>query len=128
MKKVFFAIILFISCLKVDAQNTPTQTIYCEMVESSYYPFKIAIILDMGEDKGKFNLHPSYILNEQTRKPERFNSLIEGLNLMSKKGWRFEQAYTTMNDSASIIHYLLSHEVISGEENNYFPLTGKDSF
>ncbi|WP_276637203.1 hypothetical protein [Prevotella pallens] len=45
-----------------------------------------------------------------------FNSMVDAGNYMSNKGWTFVQAYTSIYESKSIIHWIFYKEATSPKE------------
>jgi hypothetical protein len=132
MKKNITFLILCISCISIYAQTDSTtvdeirvRTIYCELLGTSALTNKVTVTIDMGEEKGFLGLNTSYIIDEATGKPKKFNSMVDAMNFMGTKGWEFVQAYAITIGSSNVYHFLLKQTVILGEDGQYYPATKK---
>lgn len=125
MKRWILILAVIASCYTVSAQTEERETIYCEIVGTANLLGKISVTIDMGEDKGTFNLNTSYIIDESTGKAKKFNSMVDAMNFMGKKGWKFEQAYIVTSGNTNVYHFLLSQEIVKGADGNYYPATKK---
>ncbi len=81
--------------------------VYCEIVGTSQaFSRKITIVVDFGE---KMSVWADNRMKDETGKPIVFNSMIDGLNFMGKRGWLFMQAYSvSYANNGQVYHYLLS--------------------
>jgi len=132
MKRNIMFLILVISCISIYAQNDSTivdefrvRTIYCELLGTSGLTSKVTVTVDMGEEKGFLGLNTSYIIDESTGKPKKFNSMVDAMNFMGTKGWDFVQAYAITIGSSNVYHFLLKQTVVLGEDGQYYPATKK---
>jgi hypothetical protein len=130
MKKNIIFLVLIVSSIGIYAQNDSTtvddlrvRTIYCELLGTSGLTNKVTVTIDMGEEKGFLGFNTSYIIDETTGKPKKFNSMVDAMNFMGTKGWEFAQAYTITIGSTNVYHFLLKQTVFLGEDGQYYPAT-----
>jgi hypothetical protein len=65
----------------------------------------VTVSVDYGDKTGMFQ--DTRVRDEQTGKVEKFNSMVDALNYMSEKGWKFENAYAITTGSQNVYHFLL---------------------
>lgn len=76
---------------------------------------KVTITVDFGQ-KNSSNAHKSKLVGEDG-KDIVFNSMIDAMAYMSKRGWSFVQAYAaSVPMQGNVYHYLMSKEVASDDE------------
>jgi hypothetical protein len=125
MKKIILTLLVgFAYVVSFSQTDSTTRKVYCELVGSPSFG-KTTVVIDMGESKGFLGLNTSYIIDESTGKPKKFNSLIDALNFMDEKGWNFEQAYVVAIPNMLVYHYLISQTISKGKDGQYYPITSK---
>lgn len=126
MKKSIFLLLFLIPILSYSQTDvTPeTKTIYCELVGTGWLG-KVTVEVDMGESKGFLGLNTSYLIDPNTNKAIKFNSMVDAMNYMGEKGWSFEQAYAVSSGSTNVYRWLLSTVIFKGTDGNYTPATKK---
>lgn len=115
-------IIVFAINLKAQEEF---KIIYCELLGTSMFN-KVTVVIDMGEEKGFLGMNSSLILDEETGKPKKFNSMIDAMNFMGDIGWEFVQAYVITIGQSSVYHWLLKQTIIKGSDGQYYPATLKN--
>ena len=93
MKKVIMLFLLIVvgSPLFTFGQQNP-KFVYCEIVgQVKLFSRKVTITVDFGE---KLSAWADNRMKDEAGKPLVFNSMIDALNFMGKRGWQFSQAYT----------------------------------
>lgn len=114
MKKLFIAMMLCMVSLASFSQTY--HVVYCELVGYNN-PFKgtVTVSVDFGQAKKAFQ---SQALVGEDGKAITFNSMVDAMNWMGEKGWRFEQAYVVSTQNALVYHWLLSKELSEDEAIN----------
>lgn len=107
MAKLTAVFLLMISSLVSSAQQNP-KFVYCDVIVGALdisNTSTVTITVDFGQ-KMKFWDNR---MKDENGKPVKFNSLIDALNYMGKKGWEFVQSYPVQARSTSpdIDHHFL---------------------
>jgi len=123
MKKIFLLGILLLSISNVCAQNvlSPGEKypVYCTIMGYNFLGIgKVKVKLDLGATSKSRDFESLYDSN--TGKKIKFNSMIEVLNYMSKRGWVLDQV-TSYQETGGfskdvVIHYIMKKMVSSDEE------------
>ena len=77
------------------------------------------IIFDFGQNSSYSiwtDLNSQMKFVDEEGKVIEFNSMVDAMNFMSDKGWKFQQAYTTNRNSKSIEHWILYKDAESKEK------------
>lgn len=113
MKKVLSALMLcFVSIALVQAA---TKTIYCELVG---YENIFKGTVKVSADFGSTNMYHRETLADENGKAISFNSMVDAMNYMGEKGWKFEQAYVVSTQNGGVYHWLLSKDVNEEADSN----------
>lgn len=114
MKKIF--IMLFVVAVCTLAYAGENQKVFCQIVgQSNGFTPKVKISIDYGQEM-KFGSDNRLV--DESGQVIKFNSMIDALNYMGSKGWKFEQAYAITLGNANVYHYLLSKEISEGQDIN----------
>lgn len=118
MKKVILALLLTMLTLGVNAQSVTKSddgkyNVYCEVVGYNTWGIgKIKVMLDMGYSTKNENS----IYGEDGKKV-KFNSMMEVLDYMGKRGWKLVNTYyITMSSKQNVVHYVLEKRVANDSE------------
>lgn len=114
MKKLF-TLLMLASCTLVNAQEP--YKVFCELLGTGkFMSNKVSVTIDFGQ-KTKFwsGNAKQYLVNENGTRLE-FNSMVDAMNYMGKRNWKFEQAYVVTTSSQNVYHWLLSKEVTDDEQ------------
>ncbi len=113
-----------------DTVEVKPYMVYCEIISYGRELFsnKTTIELDFGQ-ASKFFSNDRKIVDEAGR-IIKFNSMLDAMNFMAERGWKFEQAYTIQTISegstnTATYHWILSKEVRDPEEITEGLLTAK---
>lgn len=133
MKKVLTKYLLTILtlCLTLCASNTFAQhRFYCEVkgIEKDVSA-GLKIIFDFGTDTsyalwGDLNSKLTFV-NEHG-KEIKFNSMVDAANYMVDKGWKFQQAYSSIYGSKPIIHWIFFKDAENIEKAKEGIITKKE--
>lgn len=111
MKKLLFvlALLLFTSISSFSQVKDTTTYSYCDMI-CALKPFSknYSFVLDYGQNVKWFD--ETRMKNDSTGNIEKFNSMMDGLNYMARKGWVLQQAYTVTVGTNVAHHYILRRE------------------
>ncbi len=107
MRKRLFGTLVILLCLTVMAfgQNEPPKYMYCEIVgKAKFLSSKIDVEIDYGQQKRWLTDHR---LADEDGKTVSFVNMIDALNYMGERGWKFVHAYETKDGETIIKHYVL---------------------
>ena len=76
---------------------------------------KISIQIDFGEARSFWGNDGRDILIDETGKDIKFNSMVDALNFMGARGWKFEGAYAITVSGQNVYHWLISKKIKAGE-------------
>lgn len=126
-KKLLFAL-LFLPFLGYS-QDVPQQQnqVYAEIVgiERSFSP-KLNIHIDFGEETSFSTAENDKIMDAETGKPKKFNSMVNAMNFMGTMGWEFTQAYIVTISGTNIYHWIIKRKLTETESQNFLPTARKD--
>lgn len=117
-KKIFLALLLAMLSLGINAQ-TVTKTddgkynVYCTVVGYNSFGFgKLKVILDMGYSSKNENS-----LYGEDGKKIKFNSMMEVLDYMAKRGWKLVNTYyITMVGKQNVVNYVMEKRISNDSE------------
>lgn len=113
MKKTLIALMLcLVSFAFVQAE---TKTVFCELVG---YENIFKGTVKVSADFGTTNMYHRETLTDETGKAISFNSMVDAMNYMGEKGWKFEQAYVISSQNGGVYHWLLSKEINEETSSN----------
>ena len=105
----------------VSQLNAQTRRYYCEIKGTEKeLSSRMKIIFDFGQSSS-YNLftnlnHRMKFVDEDGEIIE-FNSMVDAMNYMSERGWKFQQAYSTYRGEGSTIeHWILYKDAHNKEE------------
>lgn len=117
-KKIVMALLLAMLTLGVNAQTVSKTedgkyNVYCTVVGYNSFGFgKLKVMLDMGYSTKNENS----LYGEDGNKI-KFNSMMEVLDYMGKRGWKLVNTYyITMNPKQNVVHYVLEKRVANDSE------------
>lgn len=110
MKKILFTLMLFVSTISCFAQEK--HDAYCEIVGTTkLLSTKVTVEVDFGQSAWA-DAH----LYDETGKKIAFNSMMDALNYMGKRGWKLTQTYALTSGNSNVYHYVLVKQVEKDEE------------
>lgn len=120
MKKIilFFAICLsfILTTQPINAQETSKQ-VYVEIVGKATNVLGInsncKVTVDFGQYQSGFK---EYTIQDENGKDIKFSSMVDALNYMGERGWKFIQAYVINHNNQNVYHYLLYKDVTNKDE------------
>ena len=101
--------------------NAQTRRYYCEIKGTEReLSSKMKIIFDFGQNSSYnlwIDLNPKMKFVDKDGQEIDFNSMVDAMNYMSERGWRFQQAYSTYRgERAAIEHWILYKDAKDKEE------------
>jgi len=109
--------------MNVNNESQPEQSfqqipkyVYCQIVGTGrLFSRKVTIEIDFGEKMQFFGDHR--LRDPNTGKLIVFNSMVDALNFMGKRGWEFAQAYVVTIQNQNVYHYLLKKPFLDLDED-----------
>jgi hypothetical protein len=95
----------------------PKYPVYCDVKGYNFWGVgKVKVILDLGsvtEGKGSFEG-----IYDEKDKPMKFNTMIDALNYLGKRGWKVVTTYilTEGFTKQNVIHYMMVKSVTNDSE------------
>lgn len=103
--KALILLIALSSPLISICQQNP-KFVYCEIVGTQkFMSRKLTIVVDFGD---KLSVWADNRMKDENGKAITFNSMIDALNFMGKRGWQFSQAYAVNEgNNGNVYHFLM---------------------
>ena len=120
--RYLFLIVISLSSLFSFAQtpeNSDTiqyKTVFAELLGHGGYTLKgfsskVNVEVDFGdENKGWWYKENNALVDDEGKKIT-FNSMVDAMNYMGERGWKFETSYVVTIDKQHVIHWLMSKEI-----------------
>ena len=120
MKTRNLLIVPIILCCS-SQMNAQTRRFYCEIKGTEKeLSSRMKIIFDFGQSPSYdifTNLNPMMKFVDENGEVIDFNSMVDAMNYMSERGWKFQQAYSTYRgERAAIEHWILYKDAKDKEE------------
>ncbi len=116
MRKFLFLLLMIVS---VNTWAQEPYKVYCELLGTGkLLSNKVTVIIDFGQETSFWNGASNQYLVDDKGKKIKFNSMVDAMNYMGKRGWKFEQAYVVTTSNQNVYHWLLSNEVTEVEAIN----------
>lgn len=100
-------------------ENEVTHRAYCELLGINKNVLgignKISVQVDFGEEKFFWGNDGRDMLVDENGKEIKFNSMVDAMNFMGERGWRFQDSYVVTIGNQNVIHWLLYKEIKEGE-------------
>lgn len=120
MKKIYLIVVFALFCAMANAQSA-TQPgekypVYCEVMGFNAWGFgKVKARLDMGRKQPN---KEDYEYIYEGNKKRKFNTMMEVLDYMSKRGWKVHSTYVVTEGMGkqNVLHYLMVKEVMNDSE------------
>lgn len=116
MRKCLFLVLMFIS---MSAIAQKPYKVFCELLGTGkLFSNKVTVTVDFGQETSFWFGSSNQYLVDDNGKAIKFNSMVDAMNYMGKRGWEFEQAYVVTIGNQNVYHWLLSKEVTQDEAVN----------
>lgn len=116
MKKCLFLVLMFISMSAIAQES---YKVFCELLGTGkLFSNKVTVTVDFGQETSFWFGSSNQYLVDDNGKAIKFNSMVDAMNYMGKRGWEFEQAYVVTIGNQNVYHWLLSKEVTQDEAVN----------
>lgn len=102
MKKL----LLILALIPLFAMGQKPYKVYCQIVGSETLSGEVKIRIDFGQDRFDNNK-----LVDEKGEDVKFNSMMDAVNYISKRGWDFEQTYAFSVGGNGVYHYMFSKQV-----------------
>ena len=113
MKKCLFWLLMLVS---VNMMGQEAHRMYCELVGTGkLFSTKVNVTVDFGQETSYWRQDVDQYLVDENGDKIKFNSMVDAMNYMGRRGWVFEQAYVITTNQQNVYHWLLSKAVADGE-------------
>ena len=109
MKKIMFilAMMMAVCCAQAQSVNQPGEKypVYCSLKGYNFWGFgKVKVQLDLGYKSNSFES-----LLDENGKKIKFNTMMEVINYMAKRGWELDQVcfFTEGMTKTNVANYVL---------------------
>ena len=118
MKKIIVLLIMSMYMMAAFAQSEDESRVYCELVGSSgMFSSKVKVTIDFGQETSFWKGDKDQQLVDSEGKDIKFNSMVDAMNFMGKKGWRFIQAYTVGDGKNGYVYRWLLYKDVKNESD-----------
>lgn len=107
-----FALICSIGAVAQNEVNGKKVTYIQLMGYQKMLSHKVRVVVDLGQDNWRYQ----FKLRDEKGKPIPFNSMVEVLNYMTKRGWEYVNSYPVTVTNQNVYHFLLKKYVANEEE------------
>ena len=102
-----------------EFQYEPLHRVYCELLGINKNVLgignKISVQVDFGEEGNFWGNDGRDILIDDNGNEIKFNSMVDAMNFMGERGWRYQDSYVVTIGGSNVIHWLLYKEISEGE-------------
>ena len=103
----------------MSAMAQESYKVFCELLGTGkLLSNKVTVTVDFGQETSFWSGASKQYLVDGNGKTIKFNSMVDAMNYMGKRGWEFEQAYVVTIGNQNVYHWLLSKEVTQDEAVN----------
>ena len=115
MKRLTLLALLIIGFLSVSAQEK--YTAYADLLGryKGDFSMKVKARVDFGQNVSFWKQGEMKIVDENGKEMV-FNSMIDAMNFMGRRGWRLMQTYAVRGSYETVHHWILAKEVSNDEE------------
>ena len=118
MKKVFIlmAFVMAVCCAQAQSVNQPGEKypVYCSVKGYNFWGVgKVKVQLDLGYKTSNFET-----LLDENGKQIKFNTMMEVINYMAKRGWELDQVcfFTEGMTKTNVANYILKKYITEDEQ------------
>ena len=115
MRKILFVLVMALMSLGAQAQNVTKPgepySVFCDLTGYNTWGYgKVKVRLDMGRKQLNKEGYESIYDGDKKRK---FNTMMEVLDYMAKRGWKVHSTYviTESMSKQNVLHFLLEKQV-----------------
>lgn len=115
MRKILFVLVMALVSLGAQAQNVTKPgepySVFCDLAGYNTWGYgKVKVRLDMGRKQPNKEGYESIYDGEKKRK---FNTMMEVLDYMAKRGWKVHSTYviTESLGKQNVLHFLLEKQI-----------------
>lgn len=118
MKKLIISFFAAIMTFAAMAQDKAPHTAYAELVgtQKGLFSRKVTVTVDLGQAVSFWKASKDAKIVDEDGKDIVFNSMVDAMNYMGARGWKFLQAYNISEGSQNVYRWLLAKEVSDESE------------
>lgn len=129
MKRIIATIIISLSFIMTFAQSSGEKRYYCELVgESGTFSSKVKVKVDFGQETSFLKGDKDQQLVDADGKDIKFNSMVDAMNYMGGRGWKFVQAYTVNDGKNGSVYRWLLYKDVNNESEVFDGFMTKEQF
>jgi hypothetical protein len=121
MKRILFFVVMALLSITTNAQSVVSveggkYPVYCEVVGYNTWGYgKVKVRLDMGRKQPNKEGYESIYDGEKKRK---FNTMMEVLDYMAKRGWTVHSSYIVTEgiSKQNVLHFLMEKKVTNDSQ------------
>ncbi len=101
-----------------QTENGTTKSAYAELLgyQKGIFSKKVTVSIDFGQKVSFWKQGSDDKIVDENGKDVVFNSMVDAMNFMGKRGWKFVQAYVVTEGNQNVYHWLLSKEIVEESE------------
>lgn len=101
-----------------QTENGTTKSAYAELLgyQKGIFSKKVTVSIDFGQKVSFWKQCSDDKIVDENGKDVVFNSMVDAMNFMGKRGWKFVQAYVVTEGNQNVYHWLLSKEIVEESE------------
>ena len=127
MKKLFILLLLTVVAASSKAQELQdsvsqpkTITVYAELLGYNTNVLgigkKAKVEIEFGDESWGWKGNDGRdLLVDENGKDIKFNSMVDAMNYMGARGWKFEASYVVTVSNQNVIHWLMSKQIAEVE-------------
>lgn len=111
IKKLFIAFVAVLSANFVQAQQP--YPAFAELLgyQKGLFSNKVTVTVDFGQATSFWKSTKESKIVDDNGQDIVFNSMVDAMNYMSKRGWKFLQAYVVTEGNQNSYHWLMSKQI-----------------
>lgn len=122
MKKIVLILFLTISSISYsqtvngfELDKIPAEYIMLVGTQKTFKFYQVTLYVDYGQISTSKEAKKGFVL-DSIGKRMSFNGMMGAINVFSKKGWEFKDAYPISGGSSTVYHYLMKKKAITAKE------------
>lgn len=122
MRKIIFFLFVLCSitpCVAQEERTDSVQTVFAQIIGINknilQIGAKLSIEIDFGLSHHRLTYDGRDEIIDENGEVVQFNSMVDAMNFMSSKGWKFESSYSFEVNKAPVVYWIISKKVKADE-------------